>query len=721
MPVVHFLLSAEWLKALDFGREGSLVMKAVKFRALVVLLLGAVMLDGCLIESGELDHELSTDEFGVEAARASEVVWAVPSDDDFVDGDPMKIVDVQRARLQEFSELTRRALLHRPLECDTEMREEVDGEVIPVTVYLPEQPFDFRRFRGVRDVDTRRAIIEERKEQLRPFQEAIARRIDRFGGVVTNYEYVLNAVDADIPVCELDALIALSGIVGVEVEESQPVPMYVDGIQRRAALGLPAAGHSIFDGALGSTQSPRNAVHYGVIEVDDAEMNSGSQLNAAHSSFKLGPTGTRVIDTDRCLYWFPSYRCINSAVGDFASHGTLVTSVILGDYSRGQSLAVSGTTERYRRSGVAPRATVHYYSIKSGWRQVRTGVKESSLEDGVDIINMSVGATDSSTWCTSPTLSGTREALEAAIDAGVVAVASAGNYGAKPQSCTVSPSASYSVVISVGGTGAAASLSALEGVTRAPNSSHGARTLSISGGRVVSTQFVDVMANNCHSTMAGAGADGMASACGTSFASPTVAGVVGLIKHWVAVRGGLPQGMADDPIAIRTILSLMGDGRGFNVDRSGDKDSQFGYGNVRFVDFDSDIGASGSWGIHRVSTNTGSVHEWNIGALGVESSNLKGFKAVAIADRTVYEQSPDVSFQLIDKCTSSPNGTAVFTATRSALQWRMRSLDVLVDYFLRDRCLWLRATTSSAAGPTNLYVAWVLYSNERARHDASNQ
>lgn len=40
-----------------------------------------------------------------------------------------------------------------------------------------------------------------------------------------------------------------------------------------------------------------------------------------------------------------------------------------------------------------------------------------------------------------------------------------------------------------------------------------------------------------------------------------------------------------------------------------------------------------------------------------------------------------------------------------------------------DACsLFFKATSRPyLAGPTNLYVAWVLYSNDRSRHDASNQ
>ena len=686
-------------------------------------LLASSMIVACSQDEFELVDVLNVAQTAADAepdesTERPELKWALPSTDDDVPGDPMKIVENQRTRLQEFQALTDEALQLRPPECDTDMRVEVEGETLPVTVTLPEQPFDFRRYRAARDVKSREALRVERQDQLRSIQAEVARQIEQLGGHISQYEYITNALDVEIPVCELAHLAELKNVLGVEVDNVAVAPL-VDGIQRRAAFGLPAAGHAIFNGASGATRNSGSAVRFGVIEVD-AEDGSAVKLNSSHASFLRGNGTSRIVDTDRCAFWFPSYRCINSATAPVASHGTLVTSIILSDFSQGQSPVITDPTERRQRSGVAPRGTVHYYSAKNGWVTNRTAIREAALKDGVDVINMSFGTIGASYYCSSPSLSKTREALEAARDAGVVSVAAAGNDGAKSPTCTVVVPAAYATTIAVGGTNPASTLVALESVSRATGSSYGQASFTIAGGRNVSSSMIDVVANNDHTWAAGGGAIGTTSGGGTSFAAPSIAGIVGLIKHWIAYRGGLPQNMSTDPTAIRAILSLMGDGRAAGSDSLDGRDGEFGYGNVRFVNLDNDLGADGSWGIHRVSVSTGSVYEWNIGRANVESNQLQGFKAVAIADRDNYSHSPDINFQLINKCQNS-GSQAIFSAKPSALQWRMRAWKLLTPYLLHNRCLWLRVVTHSAVGPTNLYVAWMLYSNDRSRHDASNQ
>ena len=196
---------------------------------LFIAITGYVFASGC--DADDSDAFWEAQEVSAAATSSGKPMWALPTDEDAVLGDPMKIVETQRSRIHEYAELTRRALSERPPECDTEMREEVEDEVVPLTIYLPEQPFDFRRYRGLRDASSRRSLTEERKNQLRPYQDAVAEQIERLGGVVTNYEYILNAVDADVPVCLLNEAAAMTGVLGIEIEGPPPVPASVDGIE----------------------------------------------------------------------------------------------------------------------------------------------------------------------------------------------------------------------------------------------------------------------------------------------------------------------------------------------------------------------------------------------------------------------------------------------------------------------------------------------------------
>lgn len=623
----------------------------------------------------------------------------------------MRIVHAQREAMDEFKELTAEAVKLRPPECDTEFRVEVEGEMVPLTIYLPEEPFDFRRYRKATDRKARMALKQERQEQLRKSQSQVAQDIEEFGGLITNYEYITNVLDVDVPICALDKIASLPSVLGIEKDSAPPMPANVDGMERRQALGLPSAGHSIFTGVLGSTRNNNARIRFGVIESRSQDSN---KLNTTHLSFNQSSNGvSRIIDTDVCKFWFPSYRCINSATGTASTHGTMVTSVLLSDFSRAQSSAVTGI-ERYKRSGIAPRATAHYYSTK-GWRTVRSAVKEASLEDGIDVINMSMQTKDDSIWCSSPTLNGTRAALEAAVDAGVVPIACAGNYG-RNSKCNVSLPAAYTSTISVGGTNTARNLSALETASKATNSSHGKIDVNIAGGRTVEAPLVTVMANYCHKRLAGDGTLNESSDCGTSYAAPSIAGIVGLIKHWISYRGGLPQGMSNDPLAIRAILSLMGDGRAPLYSTMFHIDNEFGFGNVRFVDFDNDIGEEGSWGIKKINVTTGSVVEWPIHDGGIVSEDVQGFKAVILADGYNRGNSPDIEFQLQKGCSTT---TAYYIADRGALEWRFRIPEVFVPHILHDDCLSLRVKADAVKNTATLYIAWVLFSNDRIHHDTN--
>lgn len=633
----------------------------------------------------------------------------------------MRIVHAQREAMDEFKELTAEAVKLRPPECDTEFRVEVEGEMVPLTIYLPEEPFDFRRYRKATDRKARMALKQERQEQLRKSQSQVAQDIEELGGHIASYEYITNVLDVDVPICTLDKVASLPGVLGVEKYSDPPVPTSVNGAERRLALGLPSAGHSIFTGVFGSTRSNGSRIRFGVIE---SRFSNANALNVGHLSFNQSSNGvSRIVSTGFCKRWSSGNRCDGSATGSIGSHGTRVTSILLSDFSRDQSPTINGTA-RHMRSGIAPRATARYYSILT-WEDVRTAVREASLEDGVDVINMSIGSSDDSTWCSTPTLSGTRAAFEAAVDAGVVPVVSAGNNGHKSV-CNVNPTGTYTSTISVGGTTDATSLSTLDAVSRFVNipAEHGSsygkvNAYPVGSGVVAPTSLVTVMANYNHRMMAGGGTIGTDSGGGTSYAAPSVASIVGLIKHWIWYRGGLPQGMHNDPLAIRAILSLMGDGRAPHGSSSTmmHVDDEFGFGNVRFVNLDTDIGSEGSWGIKKITVSKGSTIRWDINDGDDTSTNVQGFKAVVLADEFNRNNSPHLEFSLLRNCGYSYLG--MVTAAPSALEWRLRIPEPFVYGIIQDECLTLEVKAISAKKPTTLYVAWLLFSNDRIYHDTN--
>lgn len=620
-------------------------------------------------------------------------------------------VRLQRERLPEFQDLTKETLAQMPTECDSTPEHFVDTR-IPVTIMLTEQPFDFTRYREAgADRKLVDSLNDERRAQIQPMQERMGRLLQALGAEYQGGRFLVNLVHAEVPVCALSAVAALDDVVAVEAAKDYRSD--IGGYGRRGALGVPfellgppAPGAEGLDAGHGSRRSATPRVRFGVIESDNP-------LNTSHYSFRDGSgTGTRIVDTDRCTYWFPSVRCINTATTTANTHGTNVVSVLIGDLSDGQDPLIGDPIDRIDNSGVAPEGEVHYYSVE-GWHG-GTAIDEAVAEDGVDIINMSQGPiTD---FCKNNSFNGYREAIEAATNAGVMVVVSAGNNGEFP-GCNVSGFGAFPDTMTVGGTTGSYTRIGLDTVARSPESSWGFVSITLRGGLVVGSRMVDVVTNYKHRFATG-GTSAYSDGSGTSFSAPAIAGVAGLLHHWVDRRNGL-LGLQDDPYAYRVLLSVMADGRAHPTGQYYNAiDDSMGFGNIRFVDLDQDLGDAGGWSVRRTTMSQGSTYEWPVGTSAAESSLLNGWKFAALIDHNRYGDSPDISFRLIDKCPVGGGEATIMTAHPFPLKARMRILSSQVSSKLRGRCLWVRATVNHASGPVKVYTADLYYSNERVKHNA---
>lgn len=584
---------------------------------------------------------------------------------------------------------------------------------------LMEQPFDFTRYR---DAGSDRVQVEnlnlERFAQISPMQEEMAQRLERMGATYLGGGFLSNAIYADVAVCDLSIVGEWDEVVTIE-EVGQDGPD-VDGVERRNALGLPDSligppigGRPGLDASIGGRRGASSRVRYGVIEADNS-------LNTSHLSFRDGPgTATRIVDTDRCTFWFPSIRCINSATTTADSHGTRVSSILLGDLGDGQDPSFVFAAERNIRSGIAPEAEVHYYSTahRPG---TAAALDEATTENGVDIVNMSLSPRDAG-FCKNDSLNNVRERIEAATDAGVLVVVSAGNEGALT-GCNVSNYGAYPDTLTVGGTSDSWYLGALDSNERALGSSWGGVSVTLNGGRTVASRFVDVVTNYYHTRMATSGTNGYDfnfNTRGTSYSAPTIAGLAGLLHHWVERRGTGLGGLQNDPYAYRVMMAAMADGRRHASGQYAYSiDSSMGFGNVRFVDLEQDLGALGGWSVRRATLNPGATYEWSVGSSAPESALLNGFKFAALIDHNRYENGPDVTFSLVDKCPVSGGESTVMTAAAYPLKARMRILSSNLHAQLHNRCLWIRAKVNHATGPTRIYMSHIYYSNDRLNHDA---
>ena len=630
-------------------------------------------------------------------------------------------VRLQRERQGEFDELIRRTLELRPPDCDTEPERRVD-EAVQVSIMLVEQPFDFTRYR---DAGSDRRLVEalnaERWAQIAPMQEDAGRRLENLGAKYLGGGFLSNTIYAEIPVCALDVVAQWEDVV--TIEEVGGEASAANGMQRRRALGLPdslpgppSLGVAGLDASEGGRRGGSSRVRFGVIESDNS-------LNTSHFSFRDGiGSATRIVDTDRCTFWLPSIRCINSATTTSTSHGTRVTSVLLGDLSDGQDPVVMDVFARIRGSGVAPEGEVHYYSTDNR-PGTAAALDEAVSENGIDIVNMSMSPSGVG-YCKNDSINNVRERVEAATDAGVLVVVAAGNEGLL-SGCNVSNYGTFPDTLTVGGTSKSYGLTDLNTNRRGIDGSYSASSwgsvgISLRGGRSVSSRLVDVVTNYWHSGMAGSGTSGYeGERLGTSYSSPAMAGLAGLLHHWVERRGTGLGGLQNDPYAYRVMLAAMADGRAHPSGQYAYSiDSSMGFGNVRFVDLDQELGSPGGWSVRRATLNPGASYEWSVGSSAAESARLNGFKFAALIDHNRYGDGPDITFRLIDKCPVGGGESVVMTAAPYPLKARMRVLSSNLDTQLRNRCLWVRATVNHASGPTRVYMSHIYYSNSRLTHDA---
>ncbi len=592
--------------------------------------------------------------------------------------------------------------------------------LIEVTVELEDPEFDFTALRGLDDPAARKLVVKERRDQLRASRRAFWQGLKKLGGEVTDDKLIGgNTMTALVPAKHVVRLKDIPTANVKRVVLPEVGHDVADGRERRKALGLGSDGmrSRLPGGNTGSTRpNGSNRVKYGIVE--------HGPINSGHASFKTTATGfNRILDTDLCKLRGTRRRCINSSVTSSGSHATTVASVLMGDLEDGQIASISSSTERYKRSGIVPEATVHFYGASNNKaKNIAKGIEEATFDENVDVINLSWNLNDK--YCGLSSGDGIRDAIQAAVAAGVVVVVAAGNDGDEGRSCSVGDMATYPESIAVGALNDVSQLSDLDSVARASYSGNGALSAILDGTRSVTARPVDLTVTGTADLVAGSGGTGFDSGwTGTSFAAPQVAGAIGLLKEWAERAGSSYDWIREDPFALRVLLSVMGDGASGAIGGSSatvSVSTHHGFGHLRFVDLNNDLGSGGGWGVQRryLGTNDdGRVIEWSVGGSGPESTSVNGWKFAAIMNYQTYDNSPDVKFQLIDKCPSGGGIEVIRTATRHALKARMRLRSSEMATKFHGRCLYIRATVDHVKRPVNLYTADYFYTNSRSNHD----
>lgn len=220
--------------------------------------------------------------------------------------------------------------------------------------------------------------------------------------------------------------------------------------------------------------------------------------------------------------------------GDLTGHGTFAAGVIAAQTQNGKGIA-----------GIAPKAKINIYRAFSGKTTTIAavvGAINAAVEDGCDILNMSLGTTSTSQLL--------KQAVDEAEANGMILVAAVGNDGETQSASVLKYPAAYNSVIGVGSVG-----SGLE------YSSFSQRNSSV---------YVTAPGEAVYS-LGIAGSQAYSSGSGTSYAAPVVAGMAALAL-------GYDEDITED--GVRYLLrktSIDKDAAGY--------DQKYGYGVVDIAAF----------------------------------------------------------------------------------------------------------------------------------------
>ncbi len=284
-------------------------------------------------------------------------------------------------------------------------------------------------------------------------EQVLADAIEMMGhGLQPKHQYqaLLNGFSVRLTASEAAEIASLPGVI--EVEAEQVLMMHLD--TGPGYIGAPAVWNGI-----NSPASRGENVVVGIID---------SGINWDHPFFAGTAEDGYVHNNPLGQFFglcnnpqFPEVQCNNKLIGvydftdeadqngfDTAGHGSHVASIAVGNpLTRTLSLGANGLPVEYPLSGVAPRANLITYKVCLNTNPNNPGAQpgcptagilaalDQALLDGVDIVNLSLGADVPDGF--TPWLSGfiNLELLDLR-EAGILSVVSAGNSGSQPGTVT---------------------------------------------------------------------------------------------------------------------------------------------------------------------------------------------------------------------------------------------------------------------------------------------
>jgi hypothetical protein len=423
------------------------------------------------------------------------------------------------------------------------------SSMIKVSVELEDIPFNYHRFRNTSPV-TRNALIEERKADIARSQEPLKAELTRMGVSRIMPLWLVNHVAVEIPARQLKAIAALPGVTGVSLDDDNlgPAGAY-GGSTARSGTGIVTMINQQLNGKFWSRNGSTERVRLGVIEWNNVLSN--------HVGFTFGG-GARIKKVTNCIV----NPCAPMSAGSVGSHGTWVAWVAAGSIESNQSTTFPGfdTIAQRLRSGMSPRSDIYYY--QTGDCNATARAVQQAVADGVDVINMSFDGANCpglTTKCGS-----FDDALEAAANSGVLNVGGTGNEGSYSSiNCNVSLPMYRTSTISANGLDTtdiqqAHSQTVLHDTSLFKCSAKGGVPIRTASGVSTTMSGIGFSAPAVYQHFFDAAPDtyGDTSAiCGTSFASPTVAGMMANLRHALGTIGW----PSNDARLVATVGYISGD------------------------------------------------------------------------------------------------------------------------------------------------------------------
>jgi subtilisin family serine protease len=348
--------------------------------------------------------------------------------------------------------------------------------------------------------------------------------------------------DKDVKVAVLDSGFDVAALPGVRVDTANAAKFYWDN-PSDGSCGTPAGGAN-------ANWQP------GPYANSNFKVNVVPNLNVICMAVGSDTISETIDDYQACDFELTNFcQTLYDLKPDNAGHGTAVASVIAMEDDANNGI------------GVASNITILPIAMQTGWERFSFNgndiplAVEYAVDQGADVINMSLGSTGS--W------SDLENAINYAKANGVVVVAASGNNALDPD-CLNCPNypAYYDSVISVG----------------AVDQDSDRSSYSTYNSRVDVVAPVDGTTNNDVLTLCGVTDYGSCNgnnlgdvdyAIGTSFAAPQAAAAAGLLVS-LYENGELPS---KDPAFIEGVLRASADDLG----PSG-KDNEFGYGLLNIED-----------------------------------------------------------------------------------------------------------------------------------------